>query len=181
MFFHHIRALEGRVLTCIAILICCTFSFNSFAQIVKEPVQSVSQTQAPARVATDDLDPAFAPVIDFAYGSAMAVEIQADGKVLVGGLFKSMNGHAASGLMRWNADRTVDTSFIPSVRGNVTSIAIQPDAKIVIAGSFTAVNGIKRNSVARLNVDGSLDTSFDPGSGPSAIVRDVALQTDGKV
>src|SRR5688500_272041 len=142
MFFHHIRALTRRALTCIAILVCGTFSFHSFAQTVKEPVPAVSQTQAPARAATDDLDPAFAPAIDFAYGSAMAVESQADGKILVGGIFKSINGHAASGLMRWNADRTVDTSFVPSVRGHVTSMAIQPDGKIVIAGSFTAVNGV---------------------------------------
>jgi uncharacterized delta-60 repeat protein len=61
------------------------------------------------------------------------------------------------------------------------ALMLQPDGKILIGGDFTSFNGTARSRVARLNSDGALDPTFDPGSGASAVIRDIALQLDGKV
>jgi uncharacterized delta-60 repeat protein len=111
-----------------------------------------------------ELDPTFAPVIDSRPGFAYAVETQPDGKLLVGGGFKSFNGFPSSGIVRLNANRSVDSEFSATIRGTVFAIALQPDGKIVIGGTFYSVNGVARSAIARLNSDGSLDTGFNPGN-----------------
>lgn len=110
-----------------------------------------------------------------------AVGIQADGKIVVAGLFSSFNGASHYNLVRLNPDATIDLSFNPSVgtARSVRALLIEPDGKIVIAGTFSGVNGVARGRVARLNADGTLDTSFDPGTGANgtainALARDSA-------
>ncbi|RDC61624.1 delta-60 repeat domain-containing protein [Adhaeribacter pallidiroseus] len=116
-----------------------------------------------------------------------AIELQADGKIIVGGYFTTTSGFYLSKIARLNADGTIDTSFNPGfgVNNTVNTVAVQPDGKIIIGGSFTAVNNISRIRIARLNPDGSLDTSFDAGmevsSDATTKLDKVLLQPDGKV
>ena len=112
-----------------------------------------------------------------------ALAIQADGKVLLGGAFTSINGITRNRIARLNTDGSVDTSFDPGTGANswVFDLAVQADGKVLLVGRFTSINGIPRNGIARLNTDGSVDTSFDPGTGANNDVRDLALQADGKV
>ncbi len=118
-------------------------------------------------------------------GSVWAVAIQADGKILIGGYFKTYNGTPRNSIARLNADGSLDTSFDPASGpapdSALTKIIVQPDGKIIIGGGFTSFNGTSRNHIARLNVDGSLDTTFDPGTGSNGGLSDVALQVDGKI
>ncbi len=94
-----------------------------------------------------------------------------DGKILVAGRFPG-------GLLRLNANGTVDRSFVgTSTLGTVRDFAVQPDGKIVVVGEFTA----PVNRVARLNANGSLDNTFTVGTGANATVYAVALQSDGAV
>ncbi len=134
-------------------------------------------------VADGDVDPAFSPTFDSAYGTVYAIEELPDGRILVGGNFKSVNGVASPGIVRFNADRSIDTSFTPAfIRGTVFRIIVQADGKILIGGSFYVFNGsVSRFGIARLNSDGSLDTAFNPGSGPDSLVRDMVQQPDGRV
>jgi uncharacterized delta-60 repeat protein len=77
-----------------------------------------------------------------------------------------------------------DTSFNPTVAlsATVKSVAVQTDGKIVVGGDFTNFNGdAEQDYVARLNSDGTPDTSFNPTVALSALVRTVAVQTDGKI
>ncbi|PSR54891.1 hypothetical protein AHMF7605_15980 [Adhaeribacter arboris] len=116
-----------------------------------------------------------------------AIELQADGKIIVGGYFTTTNGFYLSKIARLNPDGTIDTTFNPGygVNNTVNTVAVQPDGKIIIGGSFTAVNKISRVRIARLNSDGSLDTSFDVGmevsSDATTKLDKVVLQPDGKV
>ncbi|QNF33537.1 T9SS type A sorting domain-containing protein [Adhaeribacter swui] len=116
-----------------------------------------------------------------------AIELQADGKIIVGGYFTTTSGFYLSKIARLNPDGTIDTSFNPGfgVNNTVNTVAVQPDGKIIIGGSFTAVNNISRVRIARLNTDGSLDTSFDAGmevsSDATTKLDKVLLQPDGKV
>jgi len=152
--------------------------------------------QAMALINADGgLDDAFNPRLEVAEGSAshvLAVAVQKDGKVLVGGTFQRVDGTGRNRLARLNHDGTLDGSFTPAVEvgnlpGYVSEILVQDDGNVLIGGLFTTVNGFNRNSIARLNQDGSLDASFDVGSGTSAPdqsigkVSALALQPDDSV
>ena len=73
--------------------------------------------------------------------------VHADGKVLMGGLFTTVNGTAHGEVARLNADGTLDTTFgngQPGANSTVFALALQPDSKVVIGGAFTTVNGVTR-------------------------------------
>jgi uncharacterized delta-60 repeat protein len=112
-----------------------------------------------------------------------AVAVQADGKLLVGGLFSSFNGSPHYNLVRLNPDSTIDSSFNVTLGtdGPVRAFLIQSDGKIVIAGSIQAVNGVLCGRIARLNSDGTLDPSFDPGTGATGIINALAQDSAGNI
>ena len=136
-----------------------------------------------ARLDADgSLDTGFDPGTG-AGGTVGAIAVQANGKIIIGGVFTSYNGTALNRIARLNADGSLDTSFDPGTGANntVRSIAVQTDGKIIIGGVFTIYNGTGRNFIARLNADGSLDTSFDPGTGANSSIESIAVQADGKI
>lgn len=115
--------------------------------------------------------------------TVQATAVQADGKIVIGGPFATVNGTARNQVARLNPNGSLDTTFNPSgtaANGTVYAIAVQADGKIIIGGGFTSYNGTGRNRLARLNTDGSLDTTFIPGTGANDLVRAIALQSDGK-
>jgi uncharacterized delta-60 repeat protein len=118
-----------------------------------------------------------------ANGNVLAVVVQPDGKILLGGEFTSYNGVSRNRIARLNRDGNLDTSFNPGsgIGGFVRYITLQPDGKILLAGRFSVFNGVNRNGIVRLNSDGSLDNSFNPGSGSLSQMNAIALQTDGKI
>lgn len=101
---------------------------------------------------------------DFLY----ALELQPDGKVIIGGAFTQFNGTTRKRLARLNADGSTDTSFQPGngADDGVYTMAIQPDGNIVIAGVFNLYNGVSRNCVARVLVEPDLGIAdmASPGS-----------------
>ncbi|HQQ64216.1 MAG TPA: thrombospondin type 3 repeat-containing protein, partial [Pseudomonadales bacterium] len=116
-------------------------------------------------------------------GLITASVLQPDDKLVMVGTFSTYNGISRNGIVRLNADGSVDESFNPGsgvASRDIMAIALQPDGKIMIGGSFLVYNGIGVRYVARLNPDGSLDTNFKPGIGPDGIVRAIAVQPDGK-
>ena len=128
-------------------------------------------------------------------GRVLALARQPDGKLLVGGDFSVYNGEAVPrGLMRLNADGSVDTSFNPVQPGEVNTgfsntvdhIILQPDGKILVGGSgLGAFNDDPSTSTSllRLNANGTLDHSFSVGpySYSLGAIYGLALQADGKV
>jgi len=125
------------------------------------------------------------------------ITIQTDGKILVGGSFRSFNGNTRNSLVRLNSNGTEDTSFCnnlgtafdgntgqPGYSGiTVYSIYVQPDGKILVGGAFSAYNGNIRNSLIRLNSNGTEDNSFYSklGFGFNDLVNSVYVQPDGKI
>ncbi|HWN95568.1 MAG TPA: immunoglobulin domain-containing protein [Methylomirabilota bacterium] len=116
-------------------------------------------------------------------GEILALAAHTGGKILMGGNFGYFNGVPRNGIVRLNADGSVDSDFNSGTgaNGTVDSISVQSDGKILIGGGFRAFNGVSRHQVARLNTDGSLDLTFDPGEGPDALVKTVLAQSDGKI
>jgi len=128
------------------------------------------------------LDPGF-PIGSGADADVLAVALQPDGKILMGGKFAAVNGTPCPRVARLNAEGSLDSGFKPGSGPNdlVQSIAVQPAGKILLGGAFNAVNDVTRHGVARLNADGSLDRRFNNGEGASGFVWSVAVQPDGKV
>jgi uncharacterized delta-60 repeat protein len=134
---------------------------------------------------------------DFAGGgdAPRGVAIQPDGKIVVVGFAyggkKSKNDF---GLVRYNANGSLDTTF--GAGGKVrtamnaagddqaNAVALQQDGKIVVAG--TALGDFL---LARYNADGSLDTTFGSGGrvqigfAPAGVddALAVAIQSDGRI
>ena len=129
------------------------------------------------------LDLGFSPGTG-ADNTVRSVALQADGKVLVGGLFATFNGSARRFLARLNSNGSLDLPF-PAGSGpdnTVYFVAPQPDGTIYITGTFTSVNGTAINGVARLRADGSLDPSFNPPSGAAGgAVYHLLRQANGKI
>ena len=124
----------------------------------------------------------------FRQEEALAVAIQADGKIVVVGHTAidaappAPDLPATFALARYNTDGSLDTSFGTGgrVSGNVNgiarSVAIQPDGKIVLAGDFELAlsNGtfVSEFTVARFNANGSLDLAFGT-SGTGQVATDI--------
>jgi uncharacterized delta-60 repeat protein len=112
------------------------------------------------------------------------ITIQSDNKILMGGQFTSYNGTVAAGVIRLNADGTIDTSFVTGtgILGSVFTIAVQSDTKILIGGGFMDYDGTPAVSIIRVNNDGSIDPSFVYGTAFSyPYISSIAIQTDGKI
>jgi len=112
-----------------------------------------------------------------------ALQIQSDGKILVGGNFTSYNGVTSNRIIRLNSDGSIDTSFNIGTGFNdiVRALQIQSDGKILVGGNFATYNGVTSNRIIRLNSDGSRDTSFNIGTGFTFIVQTIEIQSDGKI
>ena len=100
-------------------------------------------------------------------GTVHIIKKQPDGKLLIGGNFTDVNGVAAGGLARLNADGSVDTTFNPPDFGNgaglggtVYALGIQSDGKIIVGGDFNGIDNVFNQGLKRLLPNGALDTSF---------------------
>ena len=128
-----------------------------------------------------DFDPGIGPG-----GAVLSIAIQNDGKLVIGGLFLSVEGvprkHVAR-LNRGDSSGALDLSFETGAgpNGAVNAIEVQGDGKIIFGGAFTEVDGYPRRNIARINADGSVDPTFDTSTGPNKVVGDIALQRDRKV
>lgn len=117
-------------------------------------------------------------------GKVYCTLIQSDGKIIVGGSFTKYNGGVVGRLIRLNSNGSRDASFDTSlgVTNNIVyGIAQQLDGKTVVVGSFTKYNTTTINRVVRILPDGNLDPNFVIGTGAGGLVREVEIQTDGKI
>ena len=111
------------------------------------------------------------------------LDIQSDGKIIVGGIFTIYNEVSANRIVRLNSNGGIDSSFNIGTGFNTipSTLALQSDGKIILGGLFTGYNGVSASRIIRLNSDGSVDSSFNIGTGFSNNVRTLALQSDGKI
>jgi len=117
---------------------------------------------------TDDYD-TFTGTVDKTVSS---IAKQANGKILVG----STGDSGDSGLIRLNADGSIDGTFSPTISGSVFSIAVQSNGKIYVGGEFTHLGS--SNNIVKLNSDGTTDTGFIGGVGFGSTVKKLKLSSD---
>src|SRR5262249_14137669 len=115
---------------------------------------------------------------------AQAVQIQADGKVLVAGGTGSLNSSDRFQVVRFNSDGSPDDgsssdttpgdSFgtagraVPLSGGILTDMVLQPDGRILLAGTVAVTTGSGKTAVTQYDIalvrllpNGQVDTSFD--------------------
>ena len=116
-------------------------------------------------------------------GSIRAILVQPDGRIVIGGLFTTVNGSNFNYIARLNNDGTTDTNFNVGVGCNnsVEALAFDSQLRIVVGGSFTQASGVTRNGVTRLNPDGTMDPSINFGSGANGFVDSIAVQTNDEI
>ena len=141
-------------------------------------------------MATGDADSSFSPpALPSAVWDVLSLN---DGSLIAVGQFASSATLPAAGIVKLNANGSVDSSFAATGGGaggfGVGAIAQQLDGKLVVGGRFSTFHGVARNCIARLNADGSLDTTFVPTGGPNAVaqswgmsVNSIAVLPDGKL
>ena len=109
----------------------------------------------------------------------LALAIQPDGKIVVGGKFQKYDGEYRMGLARLNEDGSLDSTFNvgrgvhTDQNGWVHGLAIQKEGwgnngvasedpyKLIVAGCFTRYNNYPAFSLARVHLNGLLDKTFD--------------------
>lgn len=114
----------------------------------------------------------------------VAPAIDGSGDVYFAGGFSHFNANKAKGIIRLNADGTMDEEFQVGLGLSTAAYVVIPvsdgSGDIYVGGSFSQYNGIKADSLARLNADGTLDTSFQALTfDASAIVYSLAQAADG--
>lgn len=145
---------------------------------------------------TGQLDSGFTiPVIENShytntyYRVVTAIDIDATGKVLIGGNFTDVNGVTRNGLARLNTDGSLDTTFDPGGGlgkfDMVYGLKALASGKVLVAGSFTSFDSTAVNGFIRLEADGSLDAAFTeyPVSGGGTNLKELAdgtLVTHGR-
>ncbi|MGI8820303.1 MAG: delta-60 repeat domain-containing protein, partial [Chthoniobacterales bacterium] len=129
------------------------------------------------------IDPSFNASFQSA-GSVRAIALQPDGKILIAGVFREVNGVAVGRIARLNSNGTLDASFDPGIGadGNIYAMALDSSGNIFIGGTFVKVNGVNRSRIAKLGPNGALDIAFDPGTGPGGQVFALgALEPSGNL
>ncbi|HEV7643322.1 MAG TPA: FG-GAP-like repeat-containing protein [Pyrinomonadaceae bacterium] len=128
-------------------------------------------------------DPSFTTAITVNNGSAtgtcMDIDLQPDGKLLVGGSITAVNGIPRAGFARLNADGSLDTGFAPAAPANslswtLYSILPQPSGRINFFGISSYSNPVHPSQpilgleLFAVNSDGSGQTKYTADS-PSGV------------
>ncbi|MBI5385354.1 MAG: immunoglobulin domain-containing protein [Verrucomicrobia bacterium] len=137
-----------------------TDSGSQYQVVVTSLYGSVTSAVAVLAVNLATVDNSFDPG---ANNSPLALAVQTDGKILVGGQFTTLGGQARNYLGRLNADGTLDSGFALEANGAVQALVLQADGKVLVGGAFAALGGQPRYGLARLNADGTLDHDFTSG------------------
>jgi len=88
------------------------------------------------------LDPSFNPSAGgVVYPSVYSLALQADGKIVVGGVFTGLGGQSRNYIGRLNPDGTLDTSCKRGASNYVSSLAVQADGMFLVGAAFTTLAG----------------------------------------
>jgi len=118
-------------------------------------------------------DASFQSIPELEDGTVAALQLQRDGKVVVGG--DMTQGH----LVRLNTDGTKDSTYQPGYGpgDDVYAMTTQADQKILIGGLFTSVDIASTPHFARINADLKMFNPTRTGSQFSAQIQTVAGKT----
>jgi uncharacterized delta-60 repeat protein len=100
------------------------------------------------------------------------IELQPDGKILVGGAFTAYDSDFSNRIIRLTTGGTIDGTFDTNTTTDgfttfggfneyVSTLALQSDGKVLVGGDFTSYQLASINRIGRLNSNGSNDNKFN--------------------
>ncbi len=135
------------------------------------------------------LDPDFAATAGPNYG-INSLALQADGKIVVGGYFDTLNGQAVPSLGRLNADGTLDTTFqaTSDITNGIFGLTLLADGRVLSVGQPSIVDETHSGLTLRANqpatqtlrpFSGNIVNWLRGGSAPELTSVFFELSTDG--
>jgi len=96
-----------------------------------------------------------------------ALVLQADGRVIIGGDFNTVNGTTVNFLARLNPNGSIDTNFVSGAGADspVNALLLLGNGDIVAGGDFNLFGGQASAKLARLSTTGALIGSFSTNLG----------------
>jgi uncharacterized delta-60 repeat protein len=79
------------------------------------------------------------------------IAVQADGQILVGGLFRTLAGEPRDRLGRLNSNGSLDWMINPAPNSFVNSLVLQTDGNILVGGDFTFIANRSSSRIERLS------------------------------
>ncbi|MEV7973209.1 hypothetical protein [Cellulomonas sp. NPDC089187] len=136
------------------------------------------------------VDAAFAAALGKGFGDQVeSLAVDAEGRILVGGSFTSLNGSSSvpNRLLRLLPTGEVDREFSAKLGSGfnsaVHSVDVDAQGRIAVGGTWTRLNGSSKapSRVIVLQPDGSRDADYDAqlGSGLGSTVWSVSFMADG--
>jgi uncharacterized delta-60 repeat protein len=109
--------------------------------------------------------------------------IQNDGKMVIGGIFDTVDGLPAKNIARLLPNGNIDTSFHvgSGMIFRVITLAIQPDQKILVGQQGWDYNGQTVGRLFRLLPNGNLDPTFVLSEPVNEEVYAIKVMPDGKI
>ena len=101
-----------------------------------------------------------------AIGRVLAIAVQPDEKIILGGDFAVFNGQGTPWVVRLNSNGSVETGLAGGLNclscdtSEIRGVAILKSGHIMISGVFNRIDGRGYNGLARLLPDGSVDPAF---------------------
>ena len=121
-------------------------------------------------------------------GEVLALAVQTDGQVIIGGAFSAVNGVPRQNLARLKADGTLDATFIPQAvegpNGPVAALLLLSDGSVIVGGNFATAGNLVRGDLVKFKSDGTADSQFgamEGGVATNGSVAALALQPDGSI
>ncbi len=145
-------------------------------------VNGVNQAGITRLNADGVLDGSFRPALAGGRASVESIDLDATGKVLIGGNFTSVNGTPRPYIAKLDNDGTLNTTFAPTGGADaaVRAVLVESDGNILTGGEFQNFNGTTKYRFARLNANGGLVSSFNAALNTNGIVSCIEIQPDGK-
>ena len=115
-------------------------------------VNQVERSHVARLNADGSLDQSFNPGDGPDWG-VRCLALQVDGKILIGGIFTSVQGKPRNRVARLNTDGSLDTAFDPGDGASevVRWVAPQLDGNVLVAGGFTRFGTNECNRIVRLH------------------------------
>ena len=122
-------------------------------------------------------------------GEVLTLFEQADGNILIGGQFTSLDITPSNYLIRIDPNGIIDGGFVATLNfaGGlnfwVKGIIEQPDTNILLIGEFNLFNGVPYNYICRIDTFGNDDFIFNANTGTGFDVspQRFVLQNDGSI
>lgn len=169
--------------------------FERFGQFYNNPIDRFCLARLNADGSVDNsFQP---PLLEYYVGGTSqpfsvyvsSIELQSDGKILIGGNFNRYGGGSSGCVARLHPNGYIDNTFDAStitMSGIVNVIKIQSDGNILMGGSFTNSDmsiGLW-GPLVRVSTNGTKDSLFNATARSvvsSSDVRDILIQPDGKI